>query len=149
MKKNLRIIDLFKIIILILISTIIVIINVAKKIEKTSEINQVVLEQKTLIEKYISETQNADNTKELLLELQNYIKEKSIYPNMIPTIAFFGKDNANKIIMYTKNDEKQKKYYIKEITNIKKSINSNDLFYITTEYNKQDGYITKVIIEYN
>ena len=51
--------------------------------------------------------------------------------------------------MYTKQDEKQEEYYIQEIENIIKSINSKDSFFITTKSKDEEGYITKVIIEYN
>ncbi|MBP3596964.1 MAG: hypothetical protein J6J60_06160 [Clostridia bacterium] len=149
MEKKLRIIDFFKIIIFILILTIFVLIIVSKKIEKTTEINQAVVEQKLIIENYISNKQTSDNTKKLLNELKKYIKENSQYPNMVPTVEFYGKDNANKIIMYTEKDNKQKEYYVKEIENILNMIKSNDTYYITTEINEKESYITKVIIEYN
>ena len=89
------------------------------------------------------------NTKKLLKLLQNYIKRNSKYPNMIPTIEFYGEDNANKIIMYTEEDNKQKEYYVKEIENIMKTINLSDTFFITIEKNEKESYITRVIIEYN
>lgn len=149
MKKNIKVIDFFKIIIVIVILTIILTIISIKKIEKTNKENQSVGEQKQIIEAYISENQNAENTKKLLKELEIYLSKKQEYPNMIPIIEFYGKDNANKIIMYTVTDKIQEEYYKKELENIIKEIKSEDTFYITTENNNSEGYINKIIIEYN
>lgn len=149
MNKRLKIIDLFKILSAVLILTVIITIIAVKKIEKTNQLNQSVNEQKYMFEKYISKNQTSENTKVLLKQLQNYLIEKKEYPNMIPNLKFYGKDNSNTIILYTTCDKKQEEYYIKEVENIINSINSNDTFFIITESSDKEEYITNIIIEQN
>ena len=142
-------INLFKILAVIIILTTLAFIIIANIIAKTNIENKLYQEQKTYFEKYVSEVVDASKTIELLNELIVYIDEKFDNPEIVPTVEFYGKDNDNHIMLYTVKDELQKDNYKKEINNVKNKIEAEDDFFIVCEYDANNEYITKIVIEKN
>lgn len=142
-------INLFKILAGIIILTTFVFIITANIIAKTNIENKLYQEQKSYFEKYVSEVADASKTIELLNELFVYIDEKFDNPEIVPTVEFYGKDNDNHIMLYTVRDELQKDNYKKEMENVKNKIEAGEDFFIVCEYDSNNEYITKIVIERN
>lgn len=142
-------ISLFKIIAAIIIITTIVFIIVANIIEKTNIENKLYEDQKQYFEKYVSQKSSSKSTLELLNILKGYLESKYQNPEVIPTVEFYGTDNDNCIMLYSAKDELQKDNYKKEIENAKRKIKDKDTFFIVCEYNDNNEYINKIIIEKN
>ena len=142
-------INLFKIIAAIIIITTIVFIIVANIIEKTNIENKLYEEQKQYFEKYISEKSNSKTTIELLNNLEKYIDSKYENPEVIPAVEFYGPDNDNCMLLYSATDELQKTNYKKELENAKSKINEKDTYFIICEYDDNNEYINKIVIEKN
>lgn len=147
MNKRIKVIDFFKVLVCIIFLTLILSIITIRKIENTNVNNNSIEEQTTVIEKYVSNNQTANNVKLLLNEILEYSEDKFEDSEKIPTIEFYGKENYNKILIYTVNDKVQFNYYRSEIDELKKLINEDDSFFVKCE--ADGGYIDKIIIEYN
>lgn len=142
-------ISLFKIIATIIIITTIVFIIVANIIEKTNIENKLYEDQKTYFEKYVSENSNSKTTIELLNNLEKYIDSKYENPEVIPAVEFYGTDNDNCMMLYSAKDELQRENYKKEINSAKSKIKENDTFFVICEYDDNNEYINKIVIEKN
>ena len=142
-------ISLFKIIAAIIIITTIVFIIVANIIEKTNIENKLYEDQKTYFEKYVSENSNSKTTIELLNNLEKYIDSKYENPEVIPAVEFYGTDNDNCMMLYSAKDELQRENYKKEINSAKSKIKENDTFFVICEYDDNNEYVRKIVIEKN
>ena len=142
-------ISLFKIIAAIIIITTIVFIIVANIIEKTNIENKLYEDQKQYFEKYVSENSNSKATIDLLNNLEKYIDSKYENPEVIPAVEFYGTDNDNCMMLYSAKDELQRENYKKEINSAKSKIKENDTFFVICEYDDNNEYVRKIVIEKN
>ena len=142
-------ISLFKIIATIIIITTLFFIIVANIIEKTNIENKLYEDQKQFFEKYVSEKSSSKTILELLSNLELYIDNKYKNPEVIPTVEFYGTDNDNCMLLYSAKDELQRDNYKKEIKSAKSKIKENDTFFVICEYDDNNEYVRKIVIEKN
>ena len=142
-------INLFDILVVIIIVTIFIFILSVNKIEKTNLENQLYSEQLSYFNNYISENLESSKTEELLDRIVAYIEKNNLNPELVPDIEFYGKDNNNHKIIYMVEDNMQKENYINEIKEISTQIGENDKYFIVYEYDDNQDYIVKIVIEYN
>lgn len=147
MKKNVKILDFFRVILIIIIVSIISLLIGVRKVNLTNEMNISVVEQVEFVNQYKSDSLASSELKKFINEYIDYISDKQSQPFKIPTIEFYGAENNNLMLLYTVDDSAQFDYYINELKKLENKINENDLFYFTYEMGKE--YITKIIIEYN